>query len=152
MIEISSIYFNMIRNQLGLGTITGFSQVAELQVVRDHMKRGRDISAKHIEIFGSLLSEDLLPSASSWSTQPTASTTAPFSDKLMMLQVSALISSSIAHYGSSIGTSQRRDLATHYTRLMAELAAYAEDSANIMIDHGWLEEPPQAVDRDQLAK
>ncbi|WP_462413724.1 hypothetical protein [Neobacillus sp. Marseille-QA0830] len=27
---------------------------------------------------------------------------------------------------------------------------YAEDGANIMIKHGWLEEPPQADDREEL--
>jgi len=35
---------------------------------------------------------------------------------------------------------------------MAEIGAYAEDGANIMIDNGWLEQPPGAADRDLLAK
>ncbi|MCM2535776.1 DUF3231 family protein [Neobacillus pocheonensis] len=30
------------------------------------------------------------------------------------------------------------------------MAAFAEDGANIMIENGWLEEPPMAVDRDEL--
>jgi nitrogen fixation protein len=34
---------------------------------------------------------------------------------------------------------------------MAEILQYAEDGANIMIDNGWREQPPQAPDRDQLA-
>jgi hypothetical protein len=29
---------------------------------------------------------------------------------------------------------------------------YVEDGANILIDHGWMEQPPQAVDREALAK
>jgi hypothetical protein len=28
---------------------------------------------------------------------------------------------------------------------------FAEDGANIMIENGWLEQPPQAIDRDQIA-
>ncbi|WP_419158854.1 DUF3231 family protein [Rossellomorea sp. BNER] len=29
---------------------------------------------------------------------------------------------------------------------------YSEDGANIMIDNGWMEQPPLAADRDELAK
>jgi hypothetical protein len=150
-IEISNIYFSMIRNILGQALVTGFSQVAMSKEVRNYMIRGRDISAKHIEIFGSTLSEDHLPSASKWDAQATDSTVAPFSDKLMMFHVTALISIGISHYGASFGTSARRDLGALYPRLMAEIANYAENGANIMIDNGWLEQPPQAPDRDQLA-
>jgi hypothetical protein len=36
--------------------------------------------------------------------------------------------------------------------MLPEIALYAEDGANIMIKHGWLEEPPQMQDRNQLTK
>ncbi|TYR81341.1 DUF3231 family protein [Priestia megaterium] len=150
-IEISNIYFSMIRNILGKALVTGFGQVARSQEVCNYMIRGRDISAKHIEIFGSVLSEDHLPPASKWDAEATDSTVAPFSDKLMMFHVTSLIGIGIAHYGASFGTSSRRDLGALYPRLMAEIANYAEDGINIMIDNGWLEQPPQAPDRDQLA-
>jgi len=32
-----------------------------------------------------------------------------------------------------------------------EVAALGEDGAQIMIKHGWLEQPPQAADRKELA-
>mgnify|MGYP001052908135 CR=1 FL=1 len=32
-----------------------------------------------------------------------------------------------------------------------EVAKYVEDSANIMINNGWLEGPPLSEDRDKLA-
>ncbi len=151
-IEIGNIYFSMIRNMLGEALVTGFSQVAKSQDVRNFMVRGRDISAKHIEVFGSVLSEDHLPPSSKWDAEATDSTVAPFSDKLMMFHVTALISIGISHYGASLGTSPRRDLGALYSRLMAEIVQYAEDGANIMIDNDWLEQPPQAPDRDLLAK
>ena len=34
--------------------------------------------------------------------------------------------------------------------LIPEVSLYAEDGANIMIKHGWMEEPPQADDRNEL--
>ncbi|MBU8880050.1 DUF3231 family protein [Bacillus sp. FJAT-29790] len=45
----------------------------------------------------------------------------------------------------------RRDLGALYPRSIAEIAQYGEDGANIMIDNRWLEQPPQAADRYQLA-
>jgi hypothetical protein len=151
VVEMTSIYFNMIQNQLGRTLAIGFSQVAKSSKVRDYMVRGRNIADKHVEIFGSVLSKEYLPSASAWSTVPTDSTSAPFSDKLMMFHIISLNAVTIGHYGMGVGTSFRHDLAANYVRLAAEVAQYAEDGANLMIENGWLEQPPQAADRDQLA-
>lgn len=151
-VEISNIYLSFIQNQLGRTLITGFSQVANSKQVREYFVRGRNIADKHVEIFASILGEDFLPSASSWSTVPTDSTMAPFSDKLMMFHVSALSAAGIGHYGRSLGTSPRHDLGVAFTRLTAEIAAFADDGAKLMIEKGWLELPPSAVDRNELAK
>jgi len=151
-IEMSNIYFNLIQNQLGRTLLMGFSQVAASKQVREFMVRGRDIADKHVEIFGSLLSQEFLPSASIWDTLPTDSSIAPFSDKLLMFHTTALIANGIGRYGKSLGLSARRDLAANYVRLTAEIVQYTEDGANIMIENGWLEQPPQATDRDQLVK
>lgn len=37
-----------------------------------------------------------------------------------------------------------------YMLFIPEVAQYVEDGVNIMIKHGWMEEPPQAVDHDNL--
>jgi len=58
----------------------------------------------------------------------------------------------IGYYGKSLATSPRRDLSANYVRLTAEIGHYADDGVDIMIQNGWLEQPPQAVDRDQLSK
>ena len=151
-IEISNIYFNLIQNQLGRTFLMGLSQVAKSREVRDYMVRGRDIADKHVEVFGSLLSKEFLPSASAWDTLPTDSTSPPLSDKLMMFHATTLNSAGIAHYGRSLGMSPRKDLGANYVRLTAEVAQFAEDGTNIMIEQSWLEQPPQAADRDLLAK
>ncbi|MFD1040450.1 DUF3231 family protein [Virgibacillus byunsanensis] len=151
-LEISHIYFNLLRNILGEALLTGYSQVAKLEEVRKYLIRGRDIASKHVEIFNSVMSEELLPSPSTWITPPTDSTVAPFSDKLMLYQVTSLNGIGIGHYGASLGASMRRDLASHYTRILTEIAQYSEDGINIMIDQGWLEKPPHSVDRNHLAK
>lgn len=129
----------------------GFSQVAKSKQVRDYFIRGRDIAHKHVEIFGSVLSDDFLPSASAWDTLSTESTIAPFSDKMMMLNIVSLNAIGIGHYGRSLGTSSRRDLGAHFTRLTSEVTLFLEDGANILIENRWMEQVPQGPDRDQLA-
>jgi hypothetical protein len=35
---------------------------------------------------------------------------------------------------------------------LAEVGQYAEDGANLLIKHGWMEQPPQSVDSNELIK
>lgn len=152
-VEISSLVFNAERNALGQALIAGFSQVAETKEVRRYFERGRDISGKHLEVFSGILRENYLSDGALLMTpEVTNSTEAPFSDKLMMSLITSLIASGIGEYGISISISPRHDLGVHYTRLIAEIAKYSNDGANIMIENGWMEQPPMAADRKDLAK
>ncbi|MUV37688.1 hypothetical protein JNUCC1_01494 [Lentibacillus sp. JNUCC-1] len=151
-IEISNLYFNIERNEVGKALIMGFSQVAQSQEVRKYMAKGRDISEKHVGIFSKIMKNDYLPVPSTWDGQPTDATESPFSDKLMMFHITTMNASGIGQYGAAIGASQRADLVTAYTRLTAEIAKYAKEGADLMIQNNWLEKPPQAADREQIAK
>ncbi|MDQ0858805.1 DUF3231 family protein [Bacillus sp. V2I10] len=150
-IEITNIFANLQRNALGIVTMLGFSQVAKSTEVARFMVRGKEIASKHVEIFGSLLKENDLPVPMTWASNITSSKVPPFSDKMMMFMTTALIALSIGFYGASMSISPRRDIAFQYVRLTAEIGAYAEDGANIMIKNGWLEEPPLSEDRNKLA-
>jgi hypothetical protein len=150
--EITALYSNLQRNALGVATMIGFSQVSRDKEVTQFLMRGRDIAKKHCEVFADTLKKSFLPAPMTWDSDATDSTQYVFSDKLMMFLVISLISLSIQYYGQSIAGSQRRDLGLMYDRLVAEIQLYAEDGANIMIKNGWLEEPPKAPDRDELAK
>ncbi|WP_164669800.1 DUF3231 family protein [Virgibacillus doumboii] len=150
--EITNLYANFQRNALGVATMIGFSQVAKNKEVRKFLVRGKEIAQKHCEVFSSILHEDDLPSPTSWDTGVTDSTTYTFSDKIMMFYSTTLIALSVGYYGASMSMSPRKDLGVQYNRLMNEILKYAEDGANIMIKHEWMEQPPRALDRDELAK
>ncbi|MNP27271.1 hypothetical protein D3C76_1201700 [compost metagenome] len=85
-----------------------------------------------------------------WDGEISASLISPFSEKMMMFHVSALIASAIGQYGVSISSSPRKDLVLEYSRLAAEIMQYAEEGTMLMIRKGWLEYPPQSVDRRKL--
>ncbi|HET7627775.1 MAG TPA: DUF3231 family protein [Bacillales bacterium] len=151
-IEITNLYKNRQRNELGEKLILGFSQVAENEQVRSFMKKGHAIAKKHVSIFGSQMTKDNLPASETWDTMVSTSTEAPFSDKLMMFHTTSFIGLSISFYATAISTSLRKDLTSNYARLITEIMKYANDGAKIMIKNGWMEQPPQAADRDQLTR
>jgi Protein of unknown function (DUF3231) len=149
--EVTNLYANIQRNALGVATLISFAQVAQLKEVKQFIKRGKEIAHKHVEILGSIMHEDDLPAPMTWDAEITDNTSYVFSDKLMMFQTTALVAIGIGYYGLSIAASPRRDLVAQYTRLTTEIMEFSEDGANIMISNGWLEEPPRASDRQELA-
>ncbi|SHN28305.1 DUF3231 family protein [Gracilibacillus kekensis] len=150
--EITNLYTNFQRNALGSATMMGYSQVANNSDVTEFILKGKEIAQKHCEIFESYLNENDLPSPVRWDTEVTDSTAYTFSDRKMMFYSTTLTAISIGYYGASISMSPRRDIGIMYSRLVAEILKYADDGAKLMIKHGWLEEPPRALDRDELAK
>jgi hypothetical protein len=79
------------------------------------------------------------------------STTPPFSDKLMLFLISQLMAMGIGYYAAAMGASFRVDIAVDYGRLMVEIETYVHDGVKMLIKNGWMEEPPLADDRKQLA-
>jgi hypothetical protein len=150
--EIGDITFNMNKMNLHVALKVAFSQVASSEKVRKFIARGMEISNKHIQNFTNILNEEKLNAPVSWQSLVTDSTVTPFSDKFMMYQVQLSTQIAIAFYGTSLSVTSRRDLSLQYGLLTAELARYGEDGMNLMIDFGWLEEPPRASDRRALAK
>lgn len=69
----------------------------------------------------------------------------------MMFHTLALNAAGFGYYAAALAASSRVDLITFYTRLMTEVSAYNEDGAQIMIKNSWLEIPPKAADRKELA-
>jgi hypothetical protein len=150
--EITILFNNIQTNAIGKALITGFAQTAKKDDVKDYFLRGKKIAQKHIDIFTGFLKNDDLPVPMTWDTAVSDSTFPAFSDKLMMFHGSAMTAAGIGNYGAAMSGSPRRDLALQYASLIPEITLYAEDGANIMIKHGWLEEPPQADDRNELIK
>lgn len=151
-IEINGITFNMIKMNLHGTLKVAYSQIANSEEVRKHLLRGMDISTKHLEIFTSLLSEDHLNAPITWESMVTNSTTSPFSDKLIMFQIQMSTITTISFYGIALSVCARKDLSVHYLRLIGEILKFAKDGSDIMIKNGWMEEPPTADDRVDLAK
>ena len=148
--EISHLFLNTETNAIGKVLITGFAQIAQKDEVKQFLLRGKELSQKYLNIFSDFLIREDLPAPKTWDSEVLDTTTSIFSDKLIMYTVSAMIAAGIGNYGMAMAASPRRDIGLKYMSLIPEVSLYAEDGANIMIKHGWMEEPPKADDRDEL--
>jgi hypothetical protein len=71
----------------------------------------------------------------------------------MMFHSTAMLGSIIiANYGLAIGSSLRTDLLTNYVKFTAEISKHAKAGVDIMIENEWMEQPPQAVNHENLSK
>ncbi len=150
-IEISGISYNMQKTVVKVVLETAFGQVCKSKELRKYFQRGKVICKKQFDTMSAILSKEDLTSPQSWVSEITDSTIAPYSDKLMLVHIVLLISAGVGYLGAALAVSQRRDLALKYTLLMADIGRYAEDGAELLIDNGWLEQPPLAEDRRKLS-
>ncbi|PLT28664.1 DUF3231 family protein [Peribacillus deserti] len=149
-IELSHICKNTETNSIGRTFLIGFAQTAQLPEVRKYMDRGSALAEKQETVFRDILLDDGMPLPSTWDSTISKSTDSPFSDKLMMFHTAQLNMISVTAYGAAIAGSMRMDLGAHYTRLMTEILQYSNDGVKFMIEKGWMEQPPQNVDREAL--
>jgi len=149
--EIAHLYGNIQTSALAKALCIGFSQSARSKEVIKYIIKSRDKAGKHIELLGRKLNESHLKVPMTWNDAVTDSTTSPFSDKLIMFHLNAVSATAMADFGISIASSARRDLGILYAGLITEMGLHIEDGAKIMIENGWMEKPPQASNRDELA-
>ncbi|MDC3424437.1 DUF3231 family protein [Aquibacillus sp. 3ASR75-11] len=150
-LEIAHLFDNLNNDITSKALIIGFRQGVRHKQVRNFLERGEAINKKHIEKLSNKLTEDNLPSPSLIDHLVTTSTTPPFSDKLMVFHKIDMFSMKIREYANGASLNGRRDIGALYARCLLDVSLYVEDGANIMIDHGWMEQPPEAVDRDKLS-
>lgn len=150
--EIFAIYTEIVYKIVNRALYTGFGQVAALKRVSDFMFRGRDLATKHIEAVSKILNKESIPVPSTSESFVTDSTTAPFSDKLMMYLVLGLTAFVTANTEQVITFTFRKDIQADLARNAAEFGVYALEGFNMMIDNGWMEQFPQVVRRENLIK
>lgn len=150
--EITAMYVNLDSNQLGKSMMMAFSQAVQSEDIKKYMIRGRDISHKNIVLLQDLLTKDHLPAPQLWDPEVLESKVPPFSEKLMLYHVALANAGSLLNYGIAITSTFRSDISVDIARLVTEIAKFSNDGVKMLIQRKWLEQPPMAADRDELAK
>jgi hypothetical protein len=150
-VEATHLITNCISNELGKVTLLGFSQVMKDVEIRNYFIRGIRMTKTIVNSIHDVLQESDIPTTMLWDTSITDSTTAPFSEQLMTSIVNSLSAIGIATYGSSMSMCFRHDLVAFYSSYIVKAGAYGEDGLNLMIERGWLEQPPTFLNHIQIA-
>ena len=150
-LEIAHLFDNINNDITSKALIIGLRQGAQNKKVRKFLDRGKNINKKHIEMLSKKLNDENLPSPSLLDHLVTSSTIPAFSDKLMVAHKIDMFSMKVRGYADAASLNGRRDIGAMYAKCLMNVSLYLEDAANIMIDHGWMEQPPFAVNRDKLS-
>lgn len=151
-IEVAHIYLTIESNIFGTQLMTGFAQVAKESEVSNYFIKGKELAKKIVSTLSDVMQKSDIQPPSTWIGRATDSIIPPFSDKMMMFCSTLL--SSFGLGGNAMGTSLslRSDLPLKLMIIMKDTYQFASEGGTIMINHKWLEEPPQMEDRNQLTK
>ncbi|WP_226582315.1 DUF3231 family protein [Halobacillus litoralis] len=149
-IEITHLFENVKNNALGEIVCQAFGQTTKNKTVKNFMQKGKKLSIKHRKLFANILDQSGITVPMTSASWVTTKTDPVFSDRLMLYIISVLSSSGQGNYAGGASSSLRYDIVFTYQRLAIEIAIYAKDGMDIMINNGWFEEPPQAPDLQKL--
>jgi hypothetical protein len=151
-VEIAHIYHSIESNITGMQLIMSFAQSARNSEIKAYFNRGKELAQSFITEFSNILLENNLQTPVSSGGSVTRSTEPAFSDKLMMYCVSLLCSFSLGSNALGTAFSLRNDISAKVMISAKDVFEYAHEGAKLLVKNGWMEEPPQAEDRNQLLK
>ena len=151
-IEVSLIHHAIETNLVGMQLMIGFAQVAKHKDVQNYFVKGMQLSKKIEVELGEFLRQSFIEPPATHAGKATTSKIPPFSDKLMMYNSSLLASFGLGSNALGGAFSLRNDLPLKMTLLSKDIFNFAQDGGKILIKQGWMEEPPQIEDRNQLTK
>lgn len=149
--EIISLSLNLKKSIMAKTLSIAFSQVAESKEVRKFLTESEKTADGQIKAFAKILQADNLPVPKSLETEVTISTDSPFSDRLLMYQMGFLFQVAQTYHGTGLATAMRTDLVTTYEGTILQNLMVTKNWFNIMVKNNWLEQPPLAPNRTEIA-
>ncbi|MGI5839790.1 MAG: DUF3231 family protein [bacterium] len=149
--EISAFGYGVIINKFGGGFIAGLRQTVRNDQVGEYLDEGVELAKSLVRRFSAVLEQEGIAAPAGPDAGITGSTRQPISDKLIMGHLQYMNTAGLLHKNTMQTSCLRSDLLAVVTKTMGEIALYAKRGLDIMIENGWMEEPPRTVDRKELA-
>jgi len=151
-VEVAHLYHAIESNIIGMQLITGFAQVANEPEVKKYFIKGKELAKKIVTDNTQLFLQSDIQPPSTWGANATDSKVPPFSDKLMMYCTSLFCSFGLGSNALGTAFSLRSDLPLKMISEAKDILTYGQEGGKLMAKNGWLEEPPQMQDRNDLTK
>lgn len=149
-IELGEIFYTIERNFIGIVLLIGLIQVMKDKEIKDYLIKGKKLAERQIDVFNKILRKEDHLGNIPVSMEVTDSAVSPFSDKLIMFLISTTTASGINLLAYALSTTMRKDLVVQYTLLLSDISNYGGEGIEIMINRGWLEQPPLSINRSHL--
>ncbi|AGX06771.1 hypothetical protein B14911_13012 [Bacillus sp. NRRL B-14911] len=150
-LEIAHLYDNIENNVTSKAFIMAFAQTAKSEKIRQLFQKGASMTHSNLERYMQKLHDENLPSPTFLDDLVTDSTFAPFSDKLMLFHKMDMFSMKIRAFGNSLAVNGRHDIGLLYSRSLMNITHFVTEASDIMMENGWMEKPPEAAERQNLA-
>lgn len=150
--EIISMSLNLKKSIMAKALSIAFCQVAQSSEVRKFLEYSQEVADETIKEFSNILHAENLPVPKSWETEITIATEPPFSDKLMLYHTGFLAQMAQAFFGEGLAAAMRTDLVATYQATILKKLAVTKKWFDIMVKNKWLEQPPLAPNRKELAR
>ncbi|MFL0198381.1 DUF3231 family protein [Clostridium sp. WILCCON 0269] len=150
--EINHIFCITNDTMIRKALLVGFGQVCKDKKVSNYISKVTALATKQHNDLTSLLIDEGIPIGSSSDSYVTDSTVSPFSDKFMLSKIFIMYRIKIGSIGMALADTMRSDLKTIYMKYLDDIMKYSKDGVDIMIDNRWLQQPPQAIRHENLAK
>ncbi|MFC3885108.1 DUF3231 family protein [Bacillus songklensis] len=150
--EIISLSFNLKKSIMAKTLSIAFSQVTQSKEVRKFLMKTEKTSNQQIQSLSKIMQDDYLPVPMSLETEITASQESPFSDKLILYHIGFLFQAAQVYHGTGLASAMRTDLAMNYETVILNNLTVTKGWFDIMVKNKWLEQPPLAPNRKEIAK
>jgi len=151
-LEIGELFTAIERNTIGLILLLGFIQVMKDKEIKDYLLKGKKLAERQIETFDKFLRENDNLIGTPMTLEVTNSTISPFSEKLILFFISSSNQVGISSLGYALSLTMRKDLATVWSLFIVDIMKYGGEGIKTLVERGWMESPPQPVDRNKFYK
>lgn len=145
-IEFAYLYHAIETNSTGLDLLLGFAQTTQNAEVKAYFNKGIKISKNIMSSMREILLEQNIQASATAKGTVTLSKDPPFSDKLMMHCNYFLCNFSLGSQSFGAGFSLRNDINLKFAIFAEEIIRYSREGVDLMIKHGWFEQPPHMND------
>jgi hypothetical protein len=151
-LEIGELFAAIERNAIGLILLMGLIQVTKDKEIKDYLLKGKKLCENQLKTCDRFLKENDNFIGFPTTMEVTNSTISPFSERLIMFFIGSTNQVGVSTLGNAISITMRKDLSTVWSLFIAEVMKYGGEGLKILVERGWMERPPQPIDRKEFYK
>jgi hypothetical protein len=149
-LEVASIFNTSTSNYIAKANIMALAQTMKDDIIREFYEKAVRVLKEHTEDLNEKLQNENLLVPTNLNSEILNSTESPYSDRLSLFIVYAVLADLIGTYAISKVSIMRKDLMMTLTHLSGEVLLLIKDAIDIMTKRGWYEEMPKNVDRYEI--